>query len=141
MSQQKSYEENPRSIDALIAEHVMGWKLCFYDTGKYASTPDDYENASSNDGWLWEGRTDIDLEAWQFRPTTSIADAWLVVEKMKEKGLHCDIVVRVNGHYGCEFEDRYCIGEHDTLYSEGDTAPMAICLSALKALGVEVLNE
>jgi hypothetical protein len=62
--------------------------------------------------------------------STNIADAWLVVEKMQEKGWL--VSIRNFPKWTCEI----CFYDPIIVYAE--TAPLAICLAALKACGVEV---
>ena len=72
-------------LNAAVAEKVMGWKLYDYEKGRYAKTKADYVDAYTNDGWGWEGRSG-DEYAHQWSPSTDIAAAWGVVEKMKADG-------------------------------------------------------
>jgi hypothetical protein len=112
-----------RKLDALIAEKVMGWKLCPGETYVY-ETPDG------------------DTKAIQFHKfSENIADAWLVLEKLKADGM--DIMVRwAAKHSGESYRDVWlCWIAKDGKVGDGthaDTAPLAICLAALKAVGVEV---
>jgi len=116
--------EAGREMDALVAE-LMGWESQYIEYGGSAGE------------YVWvlpDGK-------WQHEPdvpeySTDIAAAWLVVEKFlphfriecfedsvntDEKGWHCDIWT-VRGH-AC---------------AEGcDTAPLAICRAALKAIEEE----
>lgn len=69
-----------RELDALVAEKVFGWRLYNYDESRFAETERDYEDASYMDGWVWE-RDTITREAYQFKPSSSIADAWAIVDK------------------------------------------------------------
>jgi Phage ABA sandwich domain len=72
-------------------------------------------------------------------PTTNIADAWKVVEKLSKDGFEFQVWREKNGKYNVEFAKDffYVFG-----FAESETAPLAICLAALKAVGVEVeVNE
>jgi hypothetical protein len=60
--------------------------------------------------------------------STQIADAWLVVEKLKQ--LRPDVGLYDHGWVCTFYGDLVCS-------ADADTAPLAICLSALKAVGVE----
>jgi hypothetical protein len=116
-------------LDALVAEKVMGWK----------PDPDNFF-------WLGKGTTnqrvtssdcfDCGTEFPAWTPSTSIADAWEVMEKIcqgKEDTYRFEIVKQ--GHL-------YWVSIWDDGFSDGDvgadTAPLAICLAALKAKSVEV---
>lgn len=62
----------------------------------------------------------------------NIADAWRVVEKMRDKGFCIfELSIDGTGEYSCHF-DKTWPGANDVFNRE---APMAICLAALEALG------
>ena len=67
-----------------------------------------------------------------FKPSTDIADAWLVVEKMREDGYMVDVSTLDD----LEFEDYMCavwsLDGNDNTIVKDEKAPMAICLAALK---------
>lgn len=127
--------EAGRELDALVAEKVMGWKLENYETSEPASTDRHYLDASRNDGWAWVGR-ETDIEAWQWQPSTDIAAAWEVVEKLlpcqftlgspEKESAKGDVWYAEFG----EWVDHLFQGEEAT----APTAPHAICLAALKAM-------
>lgn len=71
---------------------------------------------------------------WQpFFPSTDIAHAWQVLERLKDKGYIFGIGIDEDGKYVC------------TIFFDGagwfeetaETVQLAICLSALKAVGYE----
>lgn len=109
---------------------AMGWKLVSYDEVP-ATTKEDYESASRNDGWVWDGR-DSDKEAWQWNPSESIADAWVLVEYVTshdgEPGLRGKATVE---RYGNEWRC-WLWGSGCPAYSTASTAPLAICLAFLE---------
>lgn len=113
-------------IDALVAEKVMGWKwhnrlLCWV-LGGVAT--------------LSETRSKRD-----YQPTRSIANAWEVVEHFGVLPVSIDNCwrdvggERVSG-WTCEITSHECTGE-----ATASTAPLAICLAALRALGIDVEKE
>jgi len=126
-----------RELDALVAEKAMGWKLQCYESGVYATEPGQYDDASKNDGWLWEG-DEVSREAYEFNPSTDISAAWEVVEKLnflsftvsRENccGVRCDVVC----YNDVDMKDKVIVA------GEALTAPHAICLAALKAVGVKI---
>jgi hypothetical protein len=67
-------------------------------------------------------------------PTTDIRDAWKVVEKLSKDGFDFQ-VWREKGKYNVEFAKDffYSFG-----FAESKNVSLAICLAALKAVGVEV---
>ena len=98
-----------RELDALVAEKVMGW---------------------TNVRFICHGlslRGEVDGEPSEKVPfySVDIDAAWDVVEKIGTSFT----LERYNRWY-VEFGDRYS--------AAADTAPHAICLAALKAVGVEV---
>lgn len=66
--------------------------------------------------------------------STDIADAWLVVEKMKSKSfelfLHSTVHEEISASFNDKRKDKYA-------EFKSKTAPHAISLAALKACGVE----
>lgn len=112
-----------RELDAMIAEKVMGW------------TNDDY-------GWLDDNGL---IRGWAIAEgepplpnfSTQIAAAWLVIEKMKHFTLR-----RKGESWTVEYRD--CGNPMDHFVVDdccasvtADTAPLAICLAAIKAVGVD----
>lgn len=137
---------NPRTIDVLIAEHVFGIKLgvlCPLEIQKWS------------DSWLCEcgfmgsSRYDKDKshDRCALNYATEIDDAWLVVEKMVGNKLLFDVQAGNNGKdsfYQVQIDEFIPNEKTGGGYwelivesTEGKTAPMAICLAALKALGVK----
>jgi len=121
--------EAGRELDALIAEKVMGWE-------------------ATADGLYWDARQkrtrlvlgsaiakkreEMGIEngpGFVFAPSTDIAAAWEVVEKADLWSLYGSIG---DGPYrACiQFEDREGL-------MTADTAPLAICIAALKAVSQE----
>lgn len=101
---------NLQEINNLIADKVMNWKLKEMFHGDFW--------IDENEGWHLK-------QLW--KPTTNIDDAWLVAEKFE----YIDIEKNA-GHY-------YCALMNEQFY-QGDAsrAPLAICIAALKSVGVEV---
>jgi len=100
-----------RELDALVAEKVMGWTL-------------------SGRVWIDERghlQTIEPTSFGSFEPSSDIAAAWEVVEKMRARGLIVDLTLGAGA---------YCrIGGFRPFAEErGATAPLAICLAALKAV-------
>ena len=130
-----------RELDALVAEKVMGWVFnlpppsnkyyCLEAKAKYgdASHP---VWVKTHDGYqcgLCNSIPDY---------STSIAEAWGVVEKLKSMGL----AVWVGYEAGewvcmCGEEIDFVLLPEISPDSQGwaETAPLAICLTALKAVG------
>ena len=134
----------PRERDALVATEVMGWH----------EYPAHLWGELWQDGWPFHRPCEQCHEVWVeekeepatpcepyiSRYTTSIADAWQVVEKMREdRNWSFEIhrwsnkeAGRENGLWASWFYPLVgsCAG-----CEAGDTAPLAICIAALKAKG------
>lgn len=110
-----------RAIDALVAEKVMGWTWVRRDSGYHH-----YRTPSS-----------LVVYDTEWAPTENIADAWRVIEKLDA------YLFDITQH------NRWQVGvcrklgwrANETRYVSADTAPLAVCLAALKALGVELPEE
>ncbi|WP_049680939.1 BC1872 family protein [Peribacillus loiseleuriae] len=106
-------------IDRLIAEKVMGW---------------------TSDGYLYHDMITGDMcSINEFRPSEDLEDAWLIVEKISygNTELIFDLELRYKGFWAY-FTD----GKSDDYSSEQEkTAPLAICVAALKATGVNIEEE
>lgn len=97
----------------LIADKVMGWKLDQY--GFWVAEP-----------------FDLDAET-EFNPTETLDDARLVMEKLREEG---EIELYANNKgYAFSFKR---FGDDFAIATLHDSPMMAICLTALKAKGVEI---
>jgi hypothetical protein len=108
-------ELSPRERDALVAEHVMGWK----------------PSPTLIDGWVLQDGTHINHGG--FHPSTNIADAWQVVEKFKQEKLTFIEISLSN--YSCKTLISTPNGNYEV---EAPTATEAICKAALRACGVDI---
>lgn len=130
-----------RELDALIAEKVMGWE-------------------ATADGLYWDARQkrtrlvlgsaiakkreEMGIEngpGFVFAPSTDIAAAWEVVEKLRQ---HRDPEwvpdVSANNHTGgwvCSIGFVWPTVIGNLVWETAATAPLAICLAALKAVSQE----
>jgi hypothetical protein len=125
---------NYHNINKAIAEKIMGWEAFKDDDGTIISWVTEYGNLFFSDD-----------EGSEWQPSTDMADAWQVVEKMAEDNEwvlnelehSLDHEGRINGFY-CYFHHLE-IGSGGSVKAE--TAPLAICLAALKAKGIDVERE
>lgn len=120
-----------RDIDRRVAVEVMGMEWPDF-------TPI-YERLKANGTISCSYDEFFDMQD-AFNPSESIADAWLVVEKMtKENGISLG---KAGDNWECcisTSEGRFLQTGGVDVFATADTAPMAICLAALKA--VEGKNE
>jgi hypothetical protein len=111
---------NLREINWFVAEKVMNWHVWENEDGELMVTKGYgcYSHCPSF--------------------STNIADAWQAVEKLSKDGFDFQVWREKNGKYNVEFTKDffYSFG-----FAESETAPLAICLAALKAVGVEVEGE
>ena len=113
-------------LSALVAEKVMGWETY---------TPKPY---SGREVWWSREIGSIDYVS-HWSPATSIADAWEVVEKMgsPEHEFTTFIVAGVEPNKALATMER-CPSEGEYKKAEAEsTAPRAICIAALRAVGWE----
>lgn len=122
-----------RELDALIAEKVMGWKYRGYGNGGGEWTFNGQKMA-------FGGLNGGSLPHY----STNIADAWMVVEKMgRWHGFDFMIVMpdpEQTFHlrtYEAGWYEATNDGPERRVVSDADTAPLAICLAALKAVNQE----
>ena len=130
--------ESGRELDALVAEKVMGG---------YVVNPDAMANVGEI--WYWLHPKDGVLcgmpykvgkmKQWdhqwhRWKPSIDISAAWQVVEKMRADGWIYEITEHLNDPaIQCAMFANRSGG--DEQWSAANTAPLAICLAALKAVG------
>lgn len=107
-----------RELDDLVAEKVMGWDYI----PPFAAT-------MAPASWSLGDNEFIETEKWH--PSTSISDAWLVIEDMRKRGYEMTLEYFVDGSPLCQVA--FTGLPTDESGSNGsDTAPEAICLAALE---------
>jgi|SRR3990167_1650552 len=105
------------ALDALVATRIMGWRQ--------ETLPDGYSYWCHPEEDRW---TPLEV----FKPSTSIADAWEIVNKLCRDGHWFDLWHRSGDG------SIWWTAEFDTItekQSVGPTAPHVICLAALKLVG------
>lgn len=128
--------EAGRELDKLVAEHVMEWRI--YEGAPAPAWMRETENGLEWVGF-WPDEPNEEDYGWSFgllgtavfMPSTDIAAAWQVVEKLRNDG-YSDyheygedktpwwLFMKPDGHYD------YC--------AEAETDPLAICRAALLAV-------
>lgn len=119
---------NNLEIDRLIAEKIMGWNIREVSDGVKWIQAEGYELYFSDDIYR------------EWMPSEDMSDAWLVVEKLRERKIFTiyDAWDEKDEKIFCanfQYNDTYHVVDYSAY---ADTAPMAICLAALKVVGVEV---
>ena len=126
-----------RERDKLVAEHVFGWQLTeclLHPVPRW-----EWVDADGDKLPYWhENREDAIYQLPHF--STSIADAWTVVERMGLSVLSLEGTWIAGKLYQSVYfdSDTEVLDGHLGNNAEADTAPMAIALAALKAAGVEI---
>lgn len=124
-----------RELDAWVAEKVMGWVDVSkehhwnYIRGCSAGWPDEYSGLPP-DGYTGDDEFKRDYRRIP-NYSTSIADAWVVVEKLASTYLFC---LENSGSFWVADFGR---SADRRAQCTAGTAPHAICLAALKAVGYE----
>ncbi len=125
-----------RELDALIAEKVMGKKVCGGPNNE--KTRRVYYSPFGPDCWWSENETGEPEYIHAY--STDIAAAWEVVEKMERNGFFYSVSKGRIGAHGTNDKVWVSFGKSgdNIIWSESGTAANAICLAALKALGVKI---
>lgn len=120
---------SPRDIDALVAEHCMGWRVHFRNTAHYV--------LASEEGTTYQS-PQASVNSWH--PSTDPAASKQLRDKMHWEGWYycirlCDAFSGGDGKLYCHFykHDRDVSGEE-----WADTEEMAVALAALSAVGKPV---
>lgn len=132
---------NDRNLDAQVAEKVFGFKWVEWG---YSGGPvcrilvtDSIIEAR---GWVCspaKPETPVfdDWDKFTAHYSSSISDAFLVVEKMSKLGFTVRLESRPGGVWECTFRNPW---QH---WQEAETLPIAICRAALSALNSQEANE
>jgi hypothetical protein len=116
-------------LDKLVAEKVMGWVAEEIPAKQFLSA---YV--------LYKRPEPPHVPDYKWSPSTNIQDAWLVVERLNNS-LNTITKVNNNSKIGYEVEMfKYdSEGDLDDVYkTHQETAPLAICITALKSVGIEM---
>jgi len=125
-----------RTIDALIATHVFGWKGVHPNSLGHVMWIDPTKEDSDQD-YQKEYGGKIEKYEGNFNPSTKIQDAWLVVEKIADGDRNWfNLEWFYKDSWRADFFGTES-GNSEHYQAVSNTAPMAICLAALKALGVK----
>ena len=109
-------------LDSFVAEYVMEWER-------------EWTEGTSRGCWIDASGLRAVADLW--RPSEDIQDAWIAVEQMAKRWrcdlrLSCELLApHKNGTEKQWTAEFYCLGE-----VTGDTALVAICRAAVKAIGV-----
>lgn len=127
-----------RKIDALIAEHVMGCKV--YEVLDYGVEGNrwfrcDCPGANSIDERPHANSDSFDGEIKIY--SSDIYAAWDVAEKLRAEGLYFEIH-NDKAEWSLTGYDGYNAERKSGVDGSARTAPLAICLAALKSKGIKV---
>ena len=116
--------EAGRELDRLVAQKVMGW--VWYD-GAGTAGPSYWMDTSGEFGEF--------AHLAEFEPSTDIAAAWEVVEKLHEQYTVSIRLSYVDRHVYCDIIGKCITGDpvpHIIAISRERVAPLAICMVALQ---------
>ena len=120
--------EPGRKLDMLVAEQVMGWLV----------DPIFRIYAGADREMLHCNEPPIGSKKKRWSPSTSIAAAWEVVEKLQLSIIPNNIGTKWEaGIWHDDDIDSYHHGFYTSDSAFCDTAPHAICLAALKAIAAQ----
>ncbi|MCM3110660.1 BC1872 family protein [Lederbergia lenta] len=109
---------NYKEIDRLIAEKVMGWK--------YFSPLDE----------VWTEDGSLSLKKGEWKPSTNIQDAWIVLEKVCKKHNWRAVIDRNQVETEVRFKTQ--MGSCSQNLGHAENPSLAICYACLESVGVEV---
>lgn len=125
-----------RELDALVAEKVMG-----LSKGDYYVDYDKLSFQEQNNINRGQGAVIYPLPHY----STSIEAAWQVVEKLKFievqildlgiKRRNFNLCFTSDSNWEASWNNRY---GHEVCHAYAETVPRAICLAALKVVGIEI---
>lgn len=118
-----------KELDASVAEKVMGWV-------HNGSCPEMLCRSDMDDWWTAPGDPKPTCGPCHNLPShysTEIETAWLVVEQMRRRGFHLELLSPNAWVEGKEWGVGFCKDDVDA-EAIGDTAPEAICRAALEAV-------
>ena len=123
-----------QEIDRLIAEKIMGWRSYDYAQGPENELPR-IEWSDQRDLWLlWREK---DQDALHWRPSTDIASAWEVIEKIANEGPYKIEVHRYKGDSFWTIKAYHPEGYSKSCTTSSKQMPLAISLAALKSVGIK----
>jgi hypothetical protein len=119
-----------RELDALVAEKVMGWTVNRTESRHWHTVgPTGRERNIQIGSDCCAGQA---YDSNAFMPSKSIVSAWLVVEKMRERGWNFELHTSRDGEAAAAFHQ----SQDDDFEAYELTAPLAICRAALSAASV-----
>ena len=123
-----------RPLNKLIAEKVMGWRGL-----EWLEASCDVIGIRIYSGWYGEGPNGESHLRHSF--CTDISAAWLVVVRLNDLGYNVSVTRYTNTLSGCRLQKRRSGQVTEVEEVDGTTEPLAICLAAAKALGLEVPTD
>jgi hypothetical protein len=126
--------EAGRELDTIVAERVMGWINCGQLGNEWGG-----QWGGCPPYWSQYGDRCLLIPSY----STDIAAAWLVVEKLRTEGLHLQMNDTLSAYRARFFTVASTVkwdqeSADGAYYQFASTPAHAICLAALKALGVEI---
>ena len=127
LTKEKVMSLSGKELEKLVSVYVMDYEIReIFRPG----SSEDYDEIYFKDGVRFENANYPD--EWQ--PAKYMESAWLVVEKMKEKGKYLSMHVLRDNHYLCCVTDKVEGGseeEYRDIEAEDYSMPLAICKASL----------
>jgi len=127
-------------LDALVAETVMGWKRMRWKDFQSDTRESLTYSWHDSDGKMTENAEDCDdyySPSFAWSPSTDIEAAWQVVERLWDENPHVQFELRHQGTAGGWMARFPAPVLANYVEAKGKTAPHAICLAALRAVGYD----
>lgn len=105
-----------RTVDALVAEHVLGWRLAAYSEGE--------------EDKLWCRPDGVCVPDHQWSPSKDVPAAWEVIDAVRARAGIRSFGHTIEADRCCAWFDRP--PAHRIVVA--DTVPLAFCLAALRAV-------
>jgi len=131
-----------QDMNIAVARRVMEWSVLPFETHqgdhRWLDALENYPYVNVDDGRLILWR-EPNIDGVRWHPSHDIADVWEVLEKLRE----CHGAVQVgyqpvdsfyNGESDTPIEAHWYCWTEDDHFGKADTAPLAICRAALKAV-------
>jgi hypothetical protein len=122
-----------RELDALVAERIFEWQRIpwKHNPEQGILLPPGAEHEANDPHVRWWGRSLIERVPFY---STDIAAAFEVVEKMHYEEFGCEIWMPNTDGLRYRYQAKFYPDAGRAFVGEGDTAPLAICRAALRAM-------
>lgn len=125
-----------RKLDALIAEHVMGYERGYWNNFEQKQIDTDWFEPHRQADPASGRSEDVYPIEWVPRFSADVAEAWKVVEKMRKKGFEVTWFATPETLYGCRVAPYGKFVGPDIANAQGETQAEASARAVLLALKI-----